>query len=1081
MKRFKYFALAALVAVAACDEGEDPIIVPTPVTGTISGTVSIESAGISGVNVTLSGGMTASTDGSGAFTFTGVAAGSYTVTISGFASDATFTATVQSATISSQGQVATTNFDGAYVRTSAILGSVAAGGDGLSGVSVAISGMSSAGTTTDGNGQYSFSGLRAGSYTVEMTNPSASTYAFASTSASVTIGTGASEIVSFAGTLVETASIEGWLFIDEFSKDNARQADLEDNLTVAGVSVALEGILVNDNMTTVTDANGKYSFSDLTAGTYRITLDATMTGIPGMVTFGGTNPQLITVTTGATGTVNFPFDITTQTIWVSGFLGIDGTTPGITAISGWTINLYDTQANAAAGGATGRLGAVATGTDGNSAFRFLRSADKSPTAATPDQIVFGQVAAPSGTHTVNGETIIEIQYASTDSSSMALDTFDALYNALVLKTSVAESDGDVAAGWETQSDVAEDADLAVRSWTRATDAAGGQVWDFTTADMAALGGDGALPDTIYFSLAGTQASAGGHGFAGTPTAVGGAVEADAGGNKFLRYIWDGTTGPGDTVDVGSWSVAYTDTDVTVRVHHELDDSSSSPTWNTADGFGNIVFAAVELYEVTSAGNVSSQGPTAATVSTGLVTFSNVDTSKDWIVRSRTTNAKVFVLNDTTISIPLDGTDQTYTDKTLAGGAGSSTFAIKTNNNSVSGVVLADDGTGAGSIIVTLTPDSNIQGTASYKDTTSAAGAYAFTPVIEGPYTVSVENIAGTWEFNDVLTTATAASSGSANNADAMTGDRDIAGDAVASVANFQPDRMDTSISGVVVNDRDSDFNTIDPDEALSGVTVNLIDDADGDGAVDSGEAVLATTTTDASGAYAFTGLAEDDYIVQPVSPTNSTVLRALSATGAVTSHIGITTEAALGAGATLNQVSTRNVGTTSPPGINDEFPRWNYLAGTAFADGGNLGAGAGPNATNGALTTAPTHFVHLFATGTVTGQITAAGVGVAGVRVTITRCRTAGVAPSPPQGGACTAKHGVPSPHIANFDTDSSGNYTFSNLLEGVYQIDVAPATAGYTTNEGLDGVAATTGDNVVLASIQGNNDVETVAAYEIS
>jgi protocatechuate 3,4-dioxygenase beta subunit len=315
----------------------------------------------------------------------------------------------------------------------------------------------------------------------------------------------------------------------------------------------------------------------------------------------------------------------------------------------------------------------------------------------------------------------------------------------------------------------------------------------------------------------------------------------------------------------------------------------------------------------------------------------------------------------------------------------------------------------------------------------------------------------------------------------MTGDRDIAGDAVASVANFQPDRMDTSISGVVVNDRDSDFNTIDPDEALSGVTINLIDDADGDGAVDSGEAVLATTTTDENGAYAFTALAEDDYIVQPVSPTNSTVLRALSATGAVTSHIGITTEAALGAGATLNQVSTRNVGTTSPPGINDEFPRWNYLAGTAFADGGNLGAGAGPNAMNGALTTAPTHFVHLFATGTVTGQITAAGVGVAGVRVTITRCQTAATTPSPPVGGACTAKHGVPSPHIANFDTDSSGNYTFGTLLEGVYQIDVAPATAGYTTNEGLDGVAATTGDNVVLATIQGNNDVETVAAFEIS
>ena len=122
----------------------------------------------------------------------------------------------------------------------------------------------------------------------------------------------------------------------------------------------------------------------------------------------------------------------------------------------------------------------------------------------------------------------------------------------------------------------------------------------------------------------------------------------------------------------------------------------------------------------------------------------------------------------------------------------------------------------------------------------------------------------------------------------------------------------------------------------------------------------------------------------------------------------------------------------------------------------------------------------MFATGTVVGQITAAGVGVTGVRVTITRCQTAAAAPSPPAAGACIAKHGVPSPHIQNFDTDASGNYSFSGLLEGVYQVDVAPATGGYTTNEGLDGVAAN-GDEIVLATIQGNNDVETVAAYEVS
>jgi hypothetical protein len=246
--------------------------------------------------------------------------------------------------------------------------------------------------------------------------------------------------------------------------------------------------------------------------------------------------------------------------------------------------------------------------------------------------------------------------------------------------------------------------------------------------------------------------------------------------------------------------------------------------------------------------------------------------------------------------------------------------------------------------------------------------------------------------------------------------------------------MDTKIEGVVVNDRDSDFNTIDPDEALSGVAITLIDDADADGVVDTGEATVATTTTDATGAYAFSALKEDNYIVSAASPSNATVLRGLSATGAVTSTTGLLlTTTATGAGATLNQNATKQVGDVNPPGQSDEFPRWNYLTGTAAADGGNLGGGVGPNATNGVLTTAPTHFVHLFNTGTVTGTVKAGTTGVAGVRVTITRCQTSAQAPSPPAPFACTAKHGTPSPHIQNVDTDSSGEYTFTGLLEGVY------------------------------------------------
>ena len=186
MKRFKYLTLAALVAFAACDEADEVIVAP-PVTGTISGVVTIEGTGATGITVTLSSGSTATTDGAGTYAFSGVAAGAYTVTISGFASDAAFASSAKAATISTAGQVATVNFDGAYVRTSAILGSVAAGGVGLAGVTVSIGSSS---TTSDANGQYAFSGLRAGSYTVAISGFSATTYTFATTSMSVTLAVG---------------------------------------------------------------------------------------------------------------------------------------------------------------------------------------------------------------------------------------------------------------------------------------------------------------------------------------------------------------------------------------------------------------------------------------------------------------------------------------------------------------------------------------------------------------------------------------------------------------------------------------------------------------------------------------------------------------------------------------------------------------------------------------------------------------------------------------------------------------------------------------------------------------------------
>ena len=66
IKRFRFLALAALVLLplAACDDGDD-VVVPDDVTGSISGTVTIDATGAAGITVTLSSGATATTSGAG--------------------------------------------------------------------------------------------------------------------------------------------------------------------------------------------------------------------------------------------------------------------------------------------------------------------------------------------------------------------------------------------------------------------------------------------------------------------------------------------------------------------------------------------------------------------------------------------------------------------------------------------------------------------------------------------------------------------------------------------------------------------------------------------------------------------------------------------------------------------------------------------------------------------------------------------------------------------------------------------------------------------------------------------------------
>jgi hypothetical protein len=75
-----------------------------------------------------------------------------------------------------------------------------------------------------------------------------------------------------------------------------------------------------------------------------------------------------------------------------------------------------------------------------------------------------------------------------------------------------------------------------------------------------------------------------------------------------------------------------------------------------------------------------------------------------------------------------------------------------------------------------------------------------------------------------------------------------------------------TVSGTVYEDVDGDGAVSDDGQAAAGVTVHLYQDG-GDGTMDAGDALLLTTTTDASGQYSFAGLADGTYWVAIDSKT----------------------------------------------------------------------------------------------------------------------------------------------------------------------------------------------------------------------
>ena len=221
----------------------------------ISGTINPSSGGTS---VALSGAASATTaaDGSGNYSFSGLANGSYAVTPShsGFS----FSPTSQAVTLNGA-DVTGVNFAATAVApTFTISGTISPASSGAGSV-MTLSGAAGVTTTTDASGNYSFAGVSNGSYTV---TPSSQTATFSPTSQPVTISNGNVSGVNFTATA--TANV---IFFDDFTGISlgpawtaiSRHGEYAQNETECNIP---QQVSVADSLLTITAAVGPATCGD---------------------------------------------------------------------------------------------------------------------------------------------------------------------------------------------------------------------------------------------------------------------------------------------------------------------------------------------------------------------------------------------------------------------------------------------------------------------------------------------------------------------------------------------------------------------------------------------------------------------------------------------------------------------------------------------------------------------------------------------------------------------------------------------------------------------------------------------------
>jgi len=311
-------------------------------------------------------------------------------------------------------------------------------------------------------------------------------------------------------------------------------------------------------------------------------------------------------------------------------------------------------------------------------------------------------------------------------------------------------------------------------------------------------------------------------------------------------------------------------------------------------------------------------------------------------------------------------------------------------------------------------------------TTDITGNYSFSGLAAGTYSVR-EPTQPTGTVNGITTAGTISGSGGG-----AAGSATAIGSTPSAVANIilggvaqidgSPNNnfaevVLSSIAGTVFLDQNNNGTQQGADTGIAGVTVELQNVAN---------TVIATTTTDATGDYSFTGLAPGTYSVrEPSQPTGTS--NGITTPGAV-AHGGTT-----GIATAIGTLPSRIASLILPPNTAStgnnfaEIPNGRTLSGTVFLDYNNNGVINGSD--------------H--------------GIGVQTVNLTGVDINTNAVTRST--------------------TTASDGTYSFSGLPEGTYAVTQPAQPAGTTngiTSAGSTGGAVTTPSVISAISLVGANTV---------